>query len=292
MYIHYNKNKTVINNVLDDNHRQIQWFIKLRFVVGGDCASTSRYAQLFEQTMETDIIGNALRKYYGLFGVDNEGLPAGVNVSKLLGNPNFEFELQLIEKICKDEIVVRKHKECNDLVEKIANSLNEATFMNEINDSISEVKDNEREHFTNGIFWHYLASVLDPKLEKQLNYEIPFPGELSLNNRDLLKTQGSLIFRLYISLVYMKEGPLLKLLKETSKNKKPISQLALKLIRCDYVRHLRNAISHSTFESTSFGILFKDEDKFEAVATPEFLNKLGTWIFLINFQCSSVIDKK
>lgn len=242
--------------------------------------------------METDIIGNALRKYYGLFGVDNEGPPAGINVSKLLGNITFDFELQLIEKICKDENVVHKHRECSNLVEQIANLLNDTGFMNEINDSISAVTDTEREHFTNGIFWHYLASVLDPKLEKQLNYEIPFPNELPLIKRDLLKTQGSLIFRLYISLVYMKEGPLLKLLKETSKNKKPISQLALKLIKCDYVRHLRNAISHSTFESTSFGILFKDEDKFEAVATPEFLNKLGTWIFLINFQCSTVIDRK
>ncbi len=240
----------------------------------------------------TDIIGNALKKYYGLFWVENEGPPVEVNVSKLLGNINFDFELQLIERICKDETVVRKHKECNTLVEQIANSLNEANFMLEIRDSISEVTNNEREHFTNGIFSHFLASVLDPKLEKQLKYNIPFPDDLPESNRNLLKTQGSLIFRLYISLVYMKEGPLLKILKETSKNKKPISQLALKLIRCDYVRHIRNSISHSTFESTSFGILFKDEDKFEAVVTPEFLNKLATWIFLINVQCSTVIEKK
>ena len=242
--------------------------------------------------MEIDIIGNALRKYYGLFGVENEGPPTEVNVSKLFGDINFDSELQLIERICNDDIVVRKHNECNTLIEQIANSLNGANFMNEIKDSITEVTINEKEHFTNGIFWQYLALALDPKVEKQLNYEIPFPSNLSLNNKDLLKTQGSLIFRLYISLVYMKEGPLLKILTETSKNRKPISGLALRFIRCDYVRHLRNAISHSTFESTSFGILFKDEDKFEAVTTPEFLNKLATCIFLINFQCSNVIDKK
>lgn len=242
--------------------------------------------------METDIIGNALRKYYGLFGVENEGPPVGVNVSKLLGDVKFDFELKLIDSICDNEIVVRKHKECNILVEQIANSLNEASFMNEIRDSISEVAINEREHFTNGIFWHYLALGLDPTLEKKLKYKIPFPDELPVNNINLIKTQGSLIFRLYISLVYMKEGPLLKILKEASNNNKDISKLALKLIRCDYVRHIRNAISHSTFESTSFGILFKDKDKFEAVATPEFLNKLATWIFLIYFQCSTVIDKK
>jgi len=88
--------------------------------------------------------------------------------------------------------------------------------MNEINDSISEFTNAEREPLTNGIFWHYLASALDPKLEKQLKYEIPFPEELPFVNRQLLKVQGSLIFRLYISLVYMKEGPLLKISRRKS----------------------------------------------------------------------------
>lgn len=36
------KRITLHNNVLDDNHRQIQWFINLMLVVGGDCASTKR----------------------------------------------------------------------------------------------------------------------------------------------------------------------------------------------------------------------------------------------------------
>lgn len=242
--------------------------------------------------MNSDVIGNALRKYYSTFGVENEGPPNGLNVTELSNNVNFDSDLQLIDRIVNDSTIVRKHKECDDLLEKIADSLTDANFMNEINDSLSEFSDSEREHLTNGIFWYYLASALDPKMEKQLNYEIPFPGNLPVPTSQLLKIQGSLLFRLYISLVYMKEGPLLKILKETSKNRKPISQLALKLIKCDYVRHIRNAISHSTFESTSFGVLFRDEDKFEVVATPEFLNKLATWVYLINYQCLTVIAKK
>lgn len=242
--------------------------------------------------MKPDKIGDALRKYYGIFGLDNEGPPQGVNVGILFQDINFDSELHLIERICNNSEIIRKHNKCYELLENIANSLTDASFLNEINDSISEVTNSEREHLTNGVFWHYLASVLDPKLEKELKYEIPFPDDLPLYHRYMLKIQGSLIFRLYISLVYMKQGPLLNILNETSKNRKPISQLALKLIRCDYVRHIRNSISHSTFESTSFGILFKDEDKFEVVATPEFLNKLATWVFLINYQCSTVIDRK
>ena len=45
------KRITLHNNVLDDNHRQIQWFINLMLVVGGDCASTKRYVGLKRRCM-------------------------------------------------------------------------------------------------------------------------------------------------------------------------------------------------------------------------------------------------
>ena len=97
---------------------------------------------------------------------------------------------------------------------------------------------------------------------------------------------------MYVALVYMKEGPTINILNQAARNRKPISQMAKKLLQCDYVRHLRNALSHSTFESTAFGIYFNDHDKFETVASPEFLNSLTTWVMLINLQCLSVIDYK
>jgi hypothetical protein len=90
----------------------------------------------------------------------------------------------------------------------------------------------------------------------------------------------------------MKEGPLNKMINQSAINRKPISHICKKLLNCDYVRHLRNALSHSTFESTGFGIYFNDSGKFETVASPEFLNSLTTWIMLLNLQCSMVIDLK
>jgi len=67
--------------------------------------------------MNSDILGNALRKYYGLFGLEGEGPPQGVNVSELFKNVDFDSDLQLIERICNNEQILRKHKECNGLVE-------------------------------------------------------------------------------------------------------------------------------------------------------------------------------
>lgn len=242
--------------------------------------------------MKTDLYGNALRKYYKLFGMENEGPPDNVNVSAIFATMNFQNEIILIERICSEKETIKKHKECKNLINDVANLLSDSNFMDEINDSVIEYKSSEKDHLINGIFWHYLASLLHPKVSKELNVSIPFFGVLPEIKKELLKTQGSLIFRLYIALVYMKEGPIIKILTQSAKNRNPISQKAKKLLECDYVRHLRNALSHSTFESTTFGIYFNDYNKFETVASPEFLNSLTSWIMLINLQCSTVIIYK
>jgi len=242
--------------------------------------------------MESDLIGNALRKFYGIFGMKNEGPPPNLNVAELFPNLNYEDDINLIERICNNSEAIRKHKECVDLIEFVANSLSGSKFIDEISDTIVTCSKSEKDHLSNGIFWHYLASVLDPKISKELELKVPFPIELPPVNQHLLKTQGSLTFRLYITLVYMKEGPLVNLLDQAAKNKKPISYKVKKLLQCDYVRHIRNALSHSTFESTPFGIYFNDYNKFETVASPEFLDSLTTWIMLINLHCSVVIDRE
>jgi len=242
--------------------------------------------------MSSDIIGNSLRKYYKTFGMVNEGPPENLNISELFPSAINVDDINLIDRICNDSDAVNKFKECKDLVEKVANLLGDSNFMKEIDDSIINCTKSDKDHLTNGIFWHYLAYMLDPNMQKEFGYEIPIPGPLSDVTKKLLKVQGSLIFRLYISLVYMKEGPLIKMINQTAINQKPISQIGKKLFRCDYVRHLRNALAHSTFESTSFGIYFNDYGKFDTVASPEFLNFLTTWIMHLNLQCSMVIDFK
>ncbi|WP_128755368.1 hypothetical protein [Aquimarina sediminis] len=245
--------------------------------------------------MNTDLYGHSLRKFYNRFGMENEGPSNSINVSSLLPSIDFSDEIKLIDKICNDQTVFGKFKECRMLINDVADSLQDESFMNEINNTIIDVKNDDYEHLTNGIFWQYLASVLDPKVSEKLDINIPF-NPLPSIHQELLKTQGSLIFRLYIGLVYMKEGPIINILKRSQRNKNPISQKVYKLMKCDYVRHIRNALSHSTFKSTSFGIYFKDEDKgilkCEIVASPKFLDSLTTWIMLINYQCSNAIDPK
>ncbi len=242
--------------------------------------------------MDSDKIGNALKQYYKIFGFENEGPPDNLNVNSLLPSTNFLNDIERIESICCNQEAIRKHSECKDLLDSVANALTDAKFMEELNQSILSSSEPEREHLSNGMFWHYLANTLDPKASQSLGIDIPMPKSLSKISQHILRLHGSLIFRLYITLVYMKEGPLIKMLKTTAINKQPIAQKANKLLRCDYIRHLRNALAHSTFEPTICGIYFKDEDKFEVIASPAFLASLSTWIMLLNYQCSIVLDLK
>lgn len=240
--------------------------------------------------MIPDSIGNSLRKFYKTFGMENEGPPEFLNVAELFPFALKKDEINLIDRICSNSETIKQFKICKGLTEDVANLLGNTNFMKEIEESITKCTPAEKEHLTNGIFWHYLAAILDPKLEDKIGFKIPIPGQLPDITEKMLKVQGSLIFRLYISLVYMKEGPLNKLINQTATNNKPISLQCKRLLNCDYVRHLRNALAHSTFESTSFGIYFNDYNKFETVASPEFLNFLTTWIMYLNLQCSTVLD--
>jgi len=181
--------------------------------------------------MNQDQIGDAFRKFYRMYGVANEGPPDNFNVSALLPSEGFQDEIKLINKVCSDQLVIKKHKECAELIKNVANSLGESNFIEEIADSAIEFNKSDKDHLTNGIYWHYLASVLHPKLGKELDVKISFPGELPEINQELLKVQGSLIFRMYVALVYMKEGPTINILNQVARNRKPISQNAKKLLQ-------------------------------------------------------------
>ena len=89
----------------------------------------------------------------------------------------------------------------------------------------------------------------------------------------------------------MKSGAIEKILSAGNQAKKPTLILCRQLLNCDYVRHLRNSLSHASFRSTIAGINFKDNN-FECVATPGFLDWLCSWVFIIHYNCICVIAKK
>jgi hypothetical protein len=69
-----------------------------------------------------------------------------------------------------------------------------------------------------------------------------------------------------------------------------ISTECLKLLKCDYVRHIRNSLAHSSFKSSVAGLYFQDRNGFKTISTPGFLNLLLSWIMVINTCCLTVIS--
>lgn len=71
---------------------------------------------------------------------------------------------------------------------------------------------------------------------------------------------------------------------------KPACGRIVKLLRSDYVRHLRNALAHGSFERTFVGVSFQD-DEVKIIATPGFLNHLATCISLAQLQAAAALSR-
>src|SRR5271166_4474715 len=83
--------------------------------------------------------------------------------------------------------------------------------------------------------------------------------DLPLKVRFEMTVFGSLVLRLYITLVFIREGDLATLAAEAARARKPVSGGLQKLLRSDFVRHIRNSLAHGTFEQVIVGISFADE---------------------------------
>jgi predicted ATP-dependent Lon-type protease len=97
---------------------------------------------------------------------------------------------------------------------------------------------------------------------------------------------GSLVLKLYITLVFIREGDLAKLIAEAARARKPVSGRLQKLLRSDFVRYIRNSLAHGTFENAIVGIRFSGGEKI-VTATPGFLDHLATCLSVAQLQAAA-----
>jgi len=106
---------------------------------------------------------------------------------------------------------------------------------------------------------------------------------------------GSLVLKLYFTLVFIREADLAKLALESARARKPVSGRLLKLLRSDFVRNIRNSLAHGTFEHVIVGIRFSDDDTI-VTATPGFVDHLAACLSVAQLQAAAaglrrVIDR-
>lgn len=71
-----------------------------------------------------DDIGDLLRDFYAAYGMTDEGPPAGLNVSALLGNDSVSSqESNLLSTALSDPVLRRQFQACRRILDDLANRL-------------------------------------------------------------------------------------------------------------------------------------------------------------------------
>lgn len=231
---------------------------------------------------QSDIVGDLLRNFYGKFGMPGEGPRSDDNVSMMLSRDEIaEAELTIIREALRDEIAFRQFSVCRSLVEHLATRLTGEELLREL--AGIKVPKEGFEQLSSGLFWFALASSLDsrqgglPQTPFDDTLRLPMPIKIQM------VVHGSLVLRLYVALVYMREGTLSDLIRVSAKGGGACSGKVAKFLNSDYIRRIRNSLSHGSFSSSIAGIVFRD-DHGAIIATPGFLNWLCTWLTVIQLQ--------
>lgn len=232
--------------------------------------------------MTGDDIGDLLREVYDTFGMPGEGPPAGLDVTALMGAGVPEADLDVLRAALRDQVGRRQVSDCRAALDDLATRLQGEELLREL----SVVSSQERhgiDVLSSGVFWFALAGSLDsrngslPVTPLDETVDLPLPLKVQMT------VVGSLVLRLYVALVYMREGVVADRISAGARAGGPCSGKVRKLLGSDYIRQIRNALSHGSFHPCIAGIVFRDEHRM-IVATPGFLSWLCTWLMLIQLQ--------
>ena len=229
-----------------------------------------------------DSVGDLLREFYDAFGMPSEGPPPNVNVTAL-----FDQSMPMADQAVLREAVANANartqlNECRALVDDLATRLTGEELLRELS-AVQLPAGRGLEELSSGVFWFALAASLDrrdgglPVSPFDAAFDLPLPLKVQM------VVHGSLVLRLYVALVYMREGVLADLIAAGARARGPCSERVRRLLNSDFVRLVRNALSHGSFSPCAAGLVFRDGDR-SVFATPGFLNWLSQWLMLIQLQ--------
>ena len=240
-------------------------------------------------SVPTDDIGDLLRRFYGTYGIRGEGPPPGLDITQIVGAGSLGGgEREILLKTLDDQVLLLQFSKCREILDELATRMASDELMRELS-SVASRSDQEFDEMLSGVLWFSLAGSLDqrrdgvPTTPFDEHFKVPLPLKVRLT------VEGSLVLRLYVALVYMREGVLSSRIAHGARSAKPCCGRVAKLLNCDYVRRIRNALSHGSFSSCVAGIAFRDENGF-VVATPGFLGWLCTWLMLIQLQALCAVS--
>ena len=164
-------------------------------------------------TVPPDALGDLLRDYYRLYGVADEGPPPNLNVSALIGAltagdaMSLQSDLVLLNRMVADKSLSSLVRECDALLEEIANEAGQTMLLEEIDQRYEDMS-LEPEAVFHGILWYAQACHADPRDSDEAKRFTPLQSAVRAGASPLWalgqQVTGAAILRLYIALVYLR----------------------------------------------------------------------------------------
>jgi len=242
--------------------------------------------------VEDDPIGDVLRQFYRLYGIRGEGPSSDLNVSTFIANlpggtpSNLDTDVQLLDRLIADAELQRLVRDCDNLLEDIANHSADVALLDEI-DAHYEDMSLEPTAVFHGILWYAQAAQIDPRKNDSPRQDSPLESTIDSGASPLWalgqQVTGATILRLYVALVYLRGDWIRDAIGRASLDAAPSLLRYTRLLEHDIVRHLRNSLAHGHVTPTCAGLHVTDRN-FEAVLSPAMLDKLCTWIFILHYS--------
>ena len=237
-----------------------------------------------------DSLGDALREFYSVFGLADEGPPPDFDVSGTFGDC-LGGEIRVLREALLDGGARKRLRDCRELLDDLETRLGTEEFLREI--SLTPMPAGLRpEELAKGVLWFCLVRSLDkrqgglPVAPFDDRIRMPLPLKVQM------VVEGSLVLQLYVALVYMREGPLAELVRRGAREGRPCCVRVNKLLKLDFVRAVRNALSHGSFSACCAGLVFRDGGHDRVTfASPGFLGRLSAVLMLIQLQALAAASR-
>ncbi|MGA7498932.1 MAG: hypothetical protein WBX00_19555 [Isosphaeraceae bacterium] len=250
--------------------------------------------------MSGDLLGDLLREFYSRYGISGEGPEADLNVSELIAGlsdstPNLlESDIDLLRRMIADDKLSHVIRECDGLLEEIANNAGDTTLLEEINKRFDDMALDPNAVF-HGILWYTQAVQADPRQCEEAAHRSPLRTAVDSGASPIWalgeQVTGATILRLYVALVYLRGDWIRQGIGRATLDSAPSLLRYARLLSNEVIRHLRNSLAHGHITPTCAGLHIKDRD-FEAILTPGMLNKICTWIFLLHYSIFMVYARR
>jgi hypothetical protein len=240
---------------------------------------------------QPDGVGDLFRRFYATYGMPGEGPPPEANVTQIMGADTIRpDDMALLSGALNDLDQMRQFARCRDVLNELATAMTGDILLQELS-SVTTRSEGEFDSMLSGVLWFSMAASLDERKDGMpvTPFDEHFHIPLALKVRSTI--EGSLVLRLYLALVYMREGVLSMRIAHGARSGLLCCGRVSKLLNSDYVRRIRNALSHGTFASCAVGIAFRDNNG-TIVATPGFMTWMCHWLMLVQLQGLAAVARE